>query len=750
MQGSGAEDDGGTASGEMMAALARFLAFAKTYRGWWLLTLFFFAVEVAFGIFLPLSLQFFIDKVIEPKDTGMLAVIMAALAGAFAFSVAARVLRDWVFSKTIAHIFSDIYRAMFDRLQLLSPRYFHRVPTAGILARFTTDMVAVETAVVLSLPLALLAILHIVGGLAVLLVLEWHLALLALVGIPISLVGPRLLGPKALAVGGSHQQQQEEMLGMVQESLAAQAVVRVFRLKDVRGRAFAGRAARLAALGTRYRFLTYLTEHTPNFGLQFFTLAVIGGGGYLVTRDALSVGALVAFNGVFLNMSLWFAELSYIAPSVIQASGGLRRIGEMLDEAPDMVDGPGDARPPAVGGGPIRFDDVTFSYAGGSSAGGQPNLAGVSYEVPAGARVAFVGPSGSGKSTNLNLIMRFYDPDQGRVLMGGVDLRSLPRDLLYRQMGTVFQESFLFNTSIRENIRMGNPGAGDDAVVAAAKAAELHDIVMHLPEGYDTPVGERGDRLSGGQRQRVAIARALIGNPSILILDEATSALDPATEEAVNATLERISAGKTVLTVTHRLPSVAGYDQILVFDRGQLVEDGTHESLLARGGLYANLWRRQVGLSVSPDGRNASVTAESLREFPLFADMALDDLGRIASEFVTEHAAAGRDVIVQGELGSKFFIIVRGRVSVLIDQGDGRPSEVAALASGEYFGEMALLADTVTAATVRTVSDSIFLVLPKSSFQRVLHALPHLRAVVAATAESRLADNASRRETVGA
>ena len=212
--------------------------------------------------------------------------------------------------------------------------------------------------------------------------------------------------------------------------------------------------------------------------------------------------------------------------------------------------------------------------------------------------------------------MRFYDPQAGRVTFDGIDLRDARLDSLYEQIGIVFQESFLFNTSIRENIRLGKTGASDDEVEAAARAAELHSIIMQMPEGYDTVVGERGGRLSGGQRQRVAIARALIRNPSLVILDEATAALDPPTEAAINETLERVSIGRTVISVTHRLQSVVNFDRIFVFKNGPVIEQGTHEILFSQGATYAEMWRRQHGTTMSPDGDFQVTDISILRDVP--------------------------------------------------------------------------------------------------------------------------------------
>jgi ATP-binding cassette subfamily B protein len=302
---------------------------------------------------------------------------------------------------------------------------------------------------------------------------------------------------------------------------------------------------------------------------------------------------------------------------------------------------------------------VRFSYTGEVR-----NLDGVNLRIPRGASVAFVGASGSGKSTVLNLLMRFYDPGGGAVLFDDTDVRSAKQASLRAQTAVVFQEGFLFNTTLRENIALARSGATDEEIVDAAKVAEIHDFIAALPQGYDTLAGERGSRLSGGQRQRVAIARAVLRNPAILLLDEATSALDPATEHAINLTLERIARGRTMISVTHRLRPVANMDRIFLFDRGKLAEEGRHEALLQAGGIYAKMWQKQSGVQVRGGAERATVDAAWLREIPLMKGVSLETLGKMTHWFGTELFAANRVIVQQGDVGDRFYILVRGEAGV--------------------------------------------------------------------------------------
>ena len=359
----------------------------------------------------------------------------------------------------------------------------------------------------------------------------------------------------------------------------------------------------------------------------------------------------------------------------------------------------------------VRFEGVSFGYRPD-----QPVLHDVSIAIAAGSSVALVGPSGCGKSTLLGLLQRFYDPQHGSLLLDGVDARQVTLASLREQMGVVFQDSVLFNLSIRENIRLGKPGATDAEVEAAATQAEIHAMVLGMPEGYDTLVGERGSRLSGGQRQRVAIARAIIRDPAILILDEATSALDPTTEAAINATLQRIGIGRTTVSVSHRLAGIAQADQIYVLDRGAVVERGTHQQLLERGGVYARLWAEQnVALAAAGE---AAPTADSshLKNIPLFAALPAADLTGLSRRLRAERYAVGDAIVTQGDAGDKLYLLDQGEVEVVAADGVGGERRLAVLRPGDYFGEVALVRDGTRTATIRALTATLVDTLSKEDF----------------------------------
>jgi ATP-binding cassette, subfamily B, bacterial len=335
-------------------------------------------------------------------------------------------------------------------------------------------------------------------------------------------------------------------------------------------------------------FLSTMVERSVTISVLLLHLVVLAIGAYLATKGQITVGTFVTFESAFWEVSYNIAHLMHFIPVSIQSAAAVRHIQELLDEPTRGADRPGAPDLPRITND-ITFDRVTFQYESGET----PVLDNLSLKLNVGKTIAIVGPSGSGKSTLLNLILRLYTADEGRVTIDGVDIRRVTRESLRRGMAVVFQENMLFNMSIRENIRLGKEGATDEEVEEAARKAEIHRYIMSLPQRYDTSVGERGDTLSGGQRQRIAIARAVIRNPSVLLLDEATSALDQTTEAAINRTLLKLAAGRTMIWSTHRLTSVVEMDEIIVISGGKAIERGSHAELLAANGAYRRLWDDQ-------------------------------------------------------------------------------------------------------------------------------------------------------------
>jgi len=578
---------------EAAGALATIVGFVKPYLSNYKRMLSFVAfgvvVETLFNVIMPLSLKFLIDDALGEEDFQALYKILGALAVAGIFTSIVAVWYERWDARLAACIISDVRKRLFEHVQDLPAAYFGRTKRGEILSRFSVDLSAFEGSVKTFANSAALPFLELIAGIILMLFLNWQLAVVALLVFPITLIGPRILTPKAVQANYEQKLNESALLGMVQENVAAQAVIKAFSLQRKMFGFFTLRNDETRNKIASAAFLSTMVERTVTVSVLLLHLVVLAIGAYLATKGQITIGTFVTFESAFWEVSYNIAHVMHFIPVSISSAAAIRHIQELLDEPTRGADRPGAPDLPRITND-ITFDHVTFQYEGSQT----PVLDNLSLKLKAGKRIAIVGPSGSGKSTLLNLILRLYVPNEGRVTIDGVDVRKVTLDSLRRSMAVVFQENMLFNMSIRENIRLGKEGATDEEVEEAAKKAEIHRYIMSLPQRYDTQVGERGDTLSGGQRQRIAIARAIIRNPSVLLLDEATSALDQTTEAAINRTLLKLAKGRTMIWSTHRLASVVEMDEIIVISGGRAIERGSHAELLAKNGTYRKLWNDQI------------------------------------------------------------------------------------------------------------------------------------------------------------
>src|ERR1035437_1674321 len=466
-------------------------------------------------------LKFLIDDALGEEGFEALVKILSVLAVAGIFTSIVAVWYERWDAKLTASLISDVRSRLFEHVQNLPSAYFARTKRGEILSRFSIDLSAFEGSIKGFANSAALPFLELIAGIVLMLFLYWQLAAVALLVFPITLIGPRILTPKAVQANYEQKLNESALLGMVQENVAAQAVIKAFSLQRRTMGWFTMRNDEARRKIASAAFLSTMVERTVGISVLLLHLVVLAIGAYLATKGQITIGTFVTFESAFWEVSYNIAHVMHFIPVSIQSAAAVRHIQELLDEPTRGADRPGAPDLPRITND-ITFDHVTFQYEGSQT----PVLDNLSLKLNVGKTIAIVGPSGSGKSTLLNLILRLYVPDEGRVTIDGVDIRRVTRESLRRSMAVVFQENMLFNMSIRENIRLGKEGATDEEVEQAARKAEIHRYIMSLPQKYDTSVGERGDTLSGGQRQRIAIARAIVRNPSILLLDEATSALD--------------------------------------------------------------------------------------------------------------------------------------------------------------------------------------------------------------------------------
>jgi ATP-binding cassette subfamily B protein len=712
-------------------ALGHAFAYWRPHTKRGLLLLAALALPQAYKSFFAYSQRLIIDRGLLAHDAALLTNVLALLAGGFLLAAGAVLLADYLGASIAAAILNGIRQRMFEHLQRLSIGYYAQARSGDIVARFTSDLTDIQKSLTTRVVDAVSASLGRAINIPVAFAIDWRLALVMLLGMPVAGLGTRVFGRGAAKARYALKQQEAGVASLVQESVRAQPVVKVFGLVGwLQGR-FQAQLEEVRRCFVRAEFAAELVGSASSQGVLVAQVVVLGVGAYLAMNGRLSTGSLVAFISIHAVLSKDAYDLTKkVVPSLVASTGGLQRIEELLGEPARIADRP-QAPPLGRVRGPLLLDDVTFGYVDS-----RPVLDHVSLEIGAGQRVALVGRSGSGKSTVLQLLLRFYDPQSGRVCADGRDLRDVRLDSWYEQVAAVFQESFLFAGTIRENIALGRLGARPEEIEAAARAAEIHDAILALPEGYDTQVGELGGRLSGGQRQRVAIARAVLRDPAVIVLDEATSALDPATEAAINATLDRLAVGRMVVLVTHRLATARGADRIVVLEAGRVVEQGSHEELLARRGLYAELTEKQSGIEVSGDGRQARLDPARLAGVPIFAELDASAREVVASRLGVELYDAGQTIFYEGDPGDRFFVIARGKVAVVTGAGPGERC-LAVLSDGDFFGELALLPGAPRAATTRTLQPTVLLALPKRDFERLLDEHPDVRAAVEHAAAQR-------------
>jgi subfamily B ATP-binding cassette protein MsbA len=577
--------------------LRRFLAIARPYRGLIVLLVLIGVVRFSLPLVTPWGVRVLLDEILKGAERLspaqhasrltqihlVSAIMAAALIARVFFQYAESVLTGKLGNRLVF----DLRRRLYSHIHGLSLSFFDRRQAGSIGSRILNDISVAQTLIsggVLSLALDTVTLLFMV---ALLFRLEWRLAILSLLIMPFYVATLRRLNPRIRAASREIQEKFSQISGTVYESLAGIQVVQAFTQERAGQRQFVrethGHYDRLMARVYLNAWLSAITTGLTGFG----TVLLLWWGGRLVLDGSMTAGTLVQFYSyvAFLYGPLArFADINQVYQTAMAA---VDRVFEVFDTQPEVTDR-SDAERDVRLRGRVSFQDVSFGYTPERLV-----LKHLTFTVEPGQLFAFVGPSGSGKTTITKLLLRFYDVSEGAILFDGRDLRDLPLRELRQQVGVVLQEPILFTGSVRDNLLFGRPSATEEEMIAAATAANAHEFITALPEGYDTLVGERGSHLSGGQRQRVSIARALLKDPKILILDEATSALDSESERLIQEALERLMQGRTSFVIAHRLSTVINADQILVLDQGEIVERGTHEELLRKNGLYAELCAKQ-------------------------------------------------------------------------------------------------------------------------------------------------------------
>lgn len=544
-------------------------------------------LAAAANLYVPWIIKDMIDKVLMERDMAMLNLIAGGIIVVFFFRGIFYYGQSYLVSFVGQRVVIDIREALFEKFQRMPLAYFDRHQTGEIMSYVTNDVQALQNALVDKLIELVTESSVLVGSIVLMFYLDWKLTFITLITVPLVGQAMNIFGKKLKRSGIVIQERLADINSLLQESISAVRVVKSF----VRERYEIERFHRQNELNFQAEMknvqLTSLLTPTVEFLAAITVTFILWIGGYEVVQGDLTAGALVAFLTYAVNLANPVKRISRIYGTVQRAMAAADRVFDVIDME-EMIHDKEDAVPLPKIEGRVAVKDVSFSYKEGA-----PALSHVSLEASPGQLVAFVGPSGAGKSTIANLIPRFYEVDEGVIEIDGHDVRDVTLDSLREQIGIVPQETMLFSSSVRENIRYGRLDATDEEIEEAARAANAEEFILQLPEGYETKIGERGLNLSGGQRQRIAIARAILKNPRILILDEATSALDTESEKIVQAALDKLMVGRTSFAIAHRLSTIFNADCIYVIDGGRIVEQGTHEELLAAGGLYSTLYNIQ-------------------------------------------------------------------------------------------------------------------------------------------------------------
>ena len=584
--------------------LTRLWPRTRPYRGQLLIATLALLAGAALSLAFPMIVKYLLDAAFVRHDRALLDRIALGLVALFSAQAILNYVQAYLLSAVGERAVAGLRREVFSRLLEMPPGFFADRRTGELTSRLTVDIGLLQG--VLSHQISELArqVLALVGGVVLLTLLQPRLTLTALAVAPLVVGTAMFFGRKLRRMTTGVQDRVAEATAVAEEAFSQIRTVQSFVQEPAERARYGERIAasvhtaiqRARTRGLFFGMLTFATFA----GIVF----VLWQGGLLVLAGELTAGALVSFLLYTITIAASIGALATSFSSYQEAVGAADRVFEILEMTPGIADPPSPVRLSGAVRGAVAFDDVWFRYGGRTErrndgtadeaeADDTWTLEGVQLSVAPGEVVALVGPSGGGKTTLVSLLPRFWDPQRGRVMLDGVDIRSLRLADLRGGIGVVPQEPALFSGSIRENIAYARPGASDADVEAAARAAHAHEFIERLPQGYDTLVGERGVKLSGGQRQRVAIARAILKNPAVLILDEATSNLDTESERLIEDALGRLLIGRTTLIIAHRLSTVQRADRLVVVDRGRIVEEGTHSALLSLGGLYARLYQRQ-------------------------------------------------------------------------------------------------------------------------------------------------------------
>jgi ATP-binding cassette subfamily B protein len=551
------------------------------------LVLAFVLIYTVLGLLGPYLMGVAIDRFISTKDIYGLARISLLMLAAYVFNNLFQAIANWIMAEISQQALKQIRQDLFGHLQTLSLSFFDRNPAGELMSRLTNDIDAINQAVSQNVTSLIASVLSMVGILVAMFILDWRLALVSLLVVPIMLWFTNFVARYTRIGFERLQKHLGQLNGVMEESISGQKVIQAFRRNESVIAAFRQYNQEVYSAGIYANTYALLLMPLTNVLGNFFVIVLAGFGGWLALQGFVSVGLIATFINYGQNFINPLRQLANLYNTIQAALAGAERVFEIIDTPPEVQDAP-DALPLETIQGEVRFDQVDFAYRSGA-----PIIKDMTLQAKAGEIVALVGPTGAGKTTIINLLTRFYEINGGRISIDGEDIRQIKKADLRRKLGLVLQDTFLFSNTVMENIRYGRLEATDEECIQAAKMADADHFIRQLPQGYQTMLSERASNLSQGQRQMLAIARAILADPAIMILDEATSSVDTRTEARIQKALLRLMEGRTSFVIAHRLSTIRDADNVIVIDNGEIVEQGTHQQLLDRRGFYHHLYISQ-------------------------------------------------------------------------------------------------------------------------------------------------------------
>lgn len=666
-------------------------------------------------------MKYLIDEAILPKNITVFFIVLIIFVVGGLLNLIIGVGGDYSLAKlnekTLLGLRSDVYK----QLQTLSSKAYQKYRSGDLLSRFTLDAPAIEYALQQIFIIGLYSFMSAIVGVVLMITISWKLTIVAVVGSLLVIMPQALLSKRAKRYNQSYVDGMEQFSNHIEEEVKGFRTIQAFNLKRSFEQRFDKQMGLLYSFGVKRSFINSNLERLPVMILTIVNVAVLAIGGYYTFQEQMSIGDFTAFNSIFLTFNYGITAFMRIIPAFIEGEVGMKRVNEILELQQEIVE----VEQPVVlsnKGATVEFKNVSFGYDDHEKI-----LNRISLLIKDGQYVAIVGTSGSGKSTLVQLLLRFHQAQEGSIMIQSHQLEQVELESLFRTIGVVFQEPYLFNTTLRNNLLLGNADATSEEIAQALDMAGLSELIVNLPQGLDTIIVNEGHNFSAGERQRIAIAQTVLRNPHIFIADDITAALDPAAEAIINQCLVKLSRNRTLIHITHRLHTITDADYIYVLDKGQLVGSGKHDDLLVTCAHYEQMWTRQQGFQWSQDGQQVHIASDRLKQLPFFAEVEAEALQHLATYFLTEKRVAGETIIREGEKGNTFYIIVRGKVMITKNNTDGSIMTVASLEDGEYFGEIALLRQIPRTANVIAATDCVLLTLTAQQLMPLMETYPSMR-----------------------